>query len=125
MNKVDTIVATLTPGSIFNRKGHVFRSIDVLKKFSGLEEEELFSMLDGDLVQMVTCKPSRRGRRVLVALTEHIPAEDGEQICVAAGPCEPRPCAEPQPHDDNVRLRDENVAVARAEAADKDVNEAI
>ncbi len=80
MNTTDKIVTALTPGSIFNRNGMVFRSVASLAAFAGMEEDEILELLGGDLAQMVTCKPSKKGKGILVALTEQIPAEGEEGI---------------------------------------------
>ena len=69
MNVTDKIITALTPGSIFNRNGLIFRSLGSLAAFAKLEEAEVLELLNGDLVDLVTCKPSARGKGILVALT--------------------------------------------------------
>lgn len=88
MNQADKIVIALTPGSIFNRGALVFRSLASLAEFTGLEENQVLDILNGDLVAMVTCKPSKKGKGILVALTAALPAP-GEPILVAAMPVGP------------------------------------
>lgn len=85
MNTTDKIVTALTPGSIFNRNGLVFRSVASLASFAGMEEDEILELLGGDLAQMVTCKPSKKGKGILVALTDQIPADDADQVQILAG----------------------------------------
>jgi hypothetical protein len=69
VNTTDKIVTALTPGSIFNRNGLVFRSAKSLAEFSGITEDEVLATLNGDLAVLVTCKPSKKGKGILVALT--------------------------------------------------------
>ncbi len=83
MNTTDKVVTALTPGSIFNRNGLIFRSVSSLASFAGMEEGEILELLNGDMSQMVTCKPSKRGKGVLVALTNQIPVEEGGETPVA------------------------------------------
>ena len=92
MNTADKIVTALTPGSIFNRNGLVFRSVNSLAEFAGIPAEEVLELLNGDMAQVVTCKPSKKGKGILVALTDRIPApeEDGP-VNIAAFPCDPAP----------------------------------
>ena len=90
MNTTDKIVTALTPGSIFNRNGHVFRSIATLAEFADMDQDEVLGLLNGDMAALVTCKPSKKGKGILVALTDQIPQqeEDGP-VVVAAGPVAP------------------------------------
>lgn len=82
MNSTDRIVTALTPGSMFNRKGLVFRSVKSLAEFAGISEEDVLNILNGDLVAIVTCKPSGKGKGILVGLNEAIQAAQE----AAAGP---------------------------------------
>lgn len=75
MNTTDKIITALTPGSIFNRNGLVFRSAKSLAEFAGVPEDEVLALLNGDLAQMVTCKPSKKGKGILVALTAMVEAQ--------------------------------------------------
>ncbi len=90
MNTTDKIITALTPGSIFNRNGLIFRSLSSLASFTELEEGEVLELLNGDLAGVVTCKPSTKGKGILVALTAQIPAEveDGP-VAIVAGPVNP------------------------------------
>jgi len=89
VNPTDTIVTALTPGSIFNRNALVFRSVASLAEFTGLAENEVLDILNGDLVALVTCKPSKKGKGILVALTAAIVAQQNEPVVVAAIPVGP------------------------------------
>lgn len=90
MNTTDKIVTALTPGSIFNRNGLVFRSLGSLASFTELEEDEVLALLNGDLSDLVTCKPSTKGKGILVALTAQIPAEEVDgPIAIVAAPVAP------------------------------------
>ena len=90
MNTTDKIITALTPGSIFNRNGLIFRSVFSLAEFSGLEENEVLELLNGDLAQMVTCKPSKKGKGILVALTEQIPVEEPDgPVAIVVAPIAP------------------------------------
>ncbi len=90
MNSTDKIVTALTPGSIFNRNAHVFRSIMTLAQFAEMDEGDVLDILNGDLSGTVTCKPSAKGKGILVALTANVPQlEVGEPIHVTAGPVSP------------------------------------
>ncbi len=90
MNTTDKIITALTPGSIFNRNELIFRSLGSLASFTELEENEVLELLNGDLVDVVTCKPSAKGKGILVALTVQIPVEvpDGP-VAIVAGPVDP------------------------------------
>ena len=90
MNTADKLVTALTPGSIFNRNGLIFRSLSSLASFAELEEGEVLELLNGDMAQIVTCKPSKKGKGILVALTAQIPVpEEDAPVCVAAVPLGP------------------------------------
>ena len=96
MNTTDKIVTALTPGSIFNGNGLVFRSLGALAEFTGLAEDEVLELLNGDMSQVVTCKPSKKGKGILVALVEQVQiqqavaeAEAGEPTVIAAMPADP------------------------------------
>lgn len=91
MNTTDKIVTALTPGSIFNGNGLLFRSLSSLAEFAGLPEDEVLELLNGDMSQVVTCKPSKKGKGILVALIEQLQlhqqqAEAGEPTVIAAMP---------------------------------------
>lgn len=109
MNSIDKIVAALTPGSIFNRNNLVFRSVDTLASFTGMEVNEVLELLNGDLVQLVTCKPSKKGKGILVAMTDQIPVEGDP---VAAEPPVPQ-----------VAILAENACQVEAEVGDAPVIE--
>ena len=111
MNTTDKLVTALTPGSIFNRNGLIFRSVGSLAEFAGMEENEVLELLNGDMAQIVTCKPSKKGKGILVALTDQIPAAGGFDgvagpVNIAAGPVGPDV---PIP-DDGGLVQDEEVA---------------
>jgi hypothetical protein len=90
VNTNDRIIAALTPGSIFNRNGHVWRSLNSLTQFADLELGALIDVLNGDLSGLVTCKPSTADKGILVALTENltptVPDETVEAVQVALAP---------------------------------------
>jgi len=89
VNTNDRIITALTPGSIFNGSGLVWRSLNSLAQFAGLEENELIDLLNGDLAGVVTCKPSTKGKGILVALVEHLtPPGANQPTTVAALPTE-------------------------------------
>jgi len=90
VNTTDKIVTALTPGSIFNRNGLVFRSVGSLAEFAGMEDDEILELLNGDLAQLVTCKPSKKGKGILVALTAQIPIEEEDgPVAIVAAPVNP------------------------------------
>ena len=98
MNATDKIITALTPGSIFNRNGLVFRSLGSLASFTEMEEDEVLALLNAELAELVTCKPSTKGKGILVALTEHIPAEEQDgPVQIAAVPGEPMEAEVPAP----------------------------
>jgi hypothetical protein len=100
MNTNDRIITALTPGSIFNRKGHVFRSLKALADFAELETAELVDLLNGELAPMLTCKPStQKGKGgILVALTAQaeVAALAAEDFAVE-GEVPPEPLGEDEP----------------------------
>ncbi len=104
MNTTDKIVTALTPGSIFNGNGLVYRSLGALAEFTGLAEDEVLELLNGDMSQVVTCKPSKKGKGILVALIEQaqLQQQGGEPTVIAAMPDEAgEPVAEEEPaHED-------------------------
>lgn len=73
MNPQDIIVTALTPGSPFNEKGMIYRSVESLSAIVGLPTGEVMGLLAGDLAGMVSCKPSKKGKGLLVALKANIP----------------------------------------------------
>jgi len=85
MKAQDVIVTALTPGSPFNPKGKIYRSVKSLAAITGYPAEEIFSLLAGDLAALVACKPSNKGKGLLVALKAQLPAAPVEQVLVAGG----------------------------------------
>lgn len=75
MNPQDIIVTALTPGTPFNEKGLIYRSVNSLAAIVGLPTGEVMGLLAGDLAGMVSCKPSKKGKGLLVALKANIPAD--------------------------------------------------
>lgn len=73
MNPQDIIVTALTPGSPFNEKGLIYRSVESLSAIVGLPTGEIMGLLAGDLAGMVSCKPSKKGKGLLVALKANLP----------------------------------------------------
>lgn len=86
MNPRDAIILALTPGTPFNDKGLVFRSADALGAFAGIETAEVMDLLVGDLAQLVTCKPSKKNKGVMVALKAQLQANPAAQVKIAGGP---------------------------------------
>jgi hypothetical protein len=86
MNPRDAIILALTPGTPFNDKGLVFRSADALGAFAGIETAEVMDLLVGDLAQLVTCKPSKKNKGVMVALKAQLQAQPAAQVKIAGGP---------------------------------------
>ena len=88
MNPQDAIILALTPGSPFNDKGLVFRSTHTLAAFAGIELGAVLDLLVGDLAQLVTCKPSKKNKGVMVALKAQLQAQvqPAAPIKVAGGP---------------------------------------
>jgi hypothetical protein len=68
VNAIDRIITALTPGTIFNKGGLVYRSLGTLAKFAGLEEDETVALLSGDMAGLVTCKPAKDQQTILIAL---------------------------------------------------------
>lgn len=91
MNSRDAIVKALTPGDMFNQKGHVWRSVRTLTQFASCEPAEVLDILDEHFQDMVTVKPNTNHPEhgPLVALNLHIPAEEPEEQ-VAPEPGQPQ-----------------------------------
>lgn len=87
MNTQDIIITVLSFGTPFNPHNKVFRTVTTLASFCNLENEEVLELLAGDLSNLVVCKPSTKGKGILVALQVNVPdlAED-PQIAIAGGP---------------------------------------
>lgn len=91
MNPVDAIITALTPGSLFNQSGKVFRSTKALAQFAGVEQNEILELLQDNLADQVTIRPSakRPENGPLVALTAHLPEQaenpEGPQVQIMAG----------------------------------------
>lgn len=83
MNPRDVIVTSLTPGTPFNPKGKIYRSVKSLGVITGISEGDIMELLAGDLAALVSCKPSAKGKGLLVALKNQLPAE---QVQVVGGP---------------------------------------
>jgi hypothetical protein len=86
MNPLDAIILALTPGTPFNDKGLVFRSVDTLRAFAGISTNEVMDLLIGDLALLVTCKPSKKNKGVMVALKAQLQVQPPVQIKIAGGP---------------------------------------
>lgn len=93
MNPRDAIILALTPGSLFNSKGLVFRSTYTLAAFAGIEPGDVVDLLAGDLAQEVSCKPSKKGKGIMVALKAQLQAQPVEPIKIAGGPAFNAPLA--------------------------------
>lgn len=85
MNPRDAIIMALTPGSPFNEKGLIFRSTQTLGAFAGIEPNEVLDLVAGDLSQDVSCKPSKKGKGIMVALKAQLAAQ-AAPIKIAGGP---------------------------------------
>ena len=85
MDARDIIVTALSPGTAFNGQNKIFRSVDTLAKFCSLEPGEVLDLLAGDLGNDVVCKPSTKGKGILVALKANVPAEPEDPQVVAVG----------------------------------------
>lgn len=86
MNPRDAIIMALTPGSPFNEKGLIFRSTQTLGAFAGIEPAEVLDLVAGDLSQDVSCKPSKKGKGIMVALKAQLAAQPAAPIKIAGGP---------------------------------------
>ena len=87
MNSRDAISKALTPGDMFNQKGHVWRSLRTLAQFAGCERNELLDILDEHFQGAVTVRPNRGHPEhgPLIALNAHIPANEGDPQVVVMG----------------------------------------
>lgn len=90
MNPVDAIVMALTPGSLFNQSGKVFRSTKALAQFAGVEQGEVLDLIANNIADQVTIRPSakRPENGPLVALTQHLADQEqpgGPQVHIVAG----------------------------------------
>ena len=87
MNSRDAISKALTPGDMFNQKGHVWRSLQTLAQFAGCERNELLDILDEHFQGAVTVRPNRGHPEhgPLIALNAHIPANEGDPQVVVMG----------------------------------------
>lgn len=90
MNPVNAIEKALTPGSLFNQHGKIFRSAAALGQFAGLNIQEVLHLVDENLADRVTIRPSQRHPEngPLIALTECIPDQPEEgavQVKVVGG----------------------------------------
>lgn len=87
MHQNDIIISVLTPGSPFNRKEKVWRSLETLATYTGLFAGEVLGILAGDLANQVCTKISKEPGKVLVALKSQLPEPGVEdvQIHVIAG----------------------------------------
>lgn len=70
MNNQDIIITALTPGSPFNANNKIWRSVSTLSTFCECEPSDILEIIAGDLGQQVTCKPSTKGKGILVALRD-------------------------------------------------------
>lgn len=86
MNPRDAIIMALTPGSPFNEKGLIYRSTQTLGAFAGIEAGEVLDLIAGDLSAMVSCKPSKKGKGIMVALKAQLQAQPVAPLKVAGGP---------------------------------------
>ena len=91
MNAVDAIVMALTPGSLFNQNGKIFRSAKSLAQFAGIPQQEVLPLIAEHLSNIVTIRPSakRPENGPLIALTAHLPLQaepaGAPQIKIVAG----------------------------------------
>ena len=97
MNPVDAVVQALTPGSLFNQNGRIFRSAKALAQFAGTDHGGLLEILEGNLAEQVTVRPKakRPENGFLVALKENVPDQqepaEGPQVKVVGGNAVPAP----------------------------------
>jgi len=84
INPVDAIGMALTPGTIFNQGGNIWRSASALGQFAALGSREVLALIVAHLSDKVTIRPSAKNPQngPLIALTEFIPDDlvDGEGV---------------------------------------------
>jgi hypothetical protein len=88
MNSRDAISKALTPGDMFNQKGHVWRSMRTLSQFADCPRNELLDILDEHFQGMITVRPNRSHpeQGPLVAITAYITvADEDPQVVVTGG----------------------------------------
>lgn len=88
MNPVDAVVTALTPGSVFNQNGKVFRSAKALAQFASVEQKEILGLIAEHLADQVTIRPSakRPENGPLIALTQFVPdQEEPAVVKIVAG----------------------------------------
>lgn len=100
MSARDRIITALTPGTPFNSSGLVWRSVDALSRFAGLDPDQTLEILAGDLAEEVAVRPSKTNAGLLAALKAQIPqaADPGDdvQVAVAGGPAFNAPAEQEQ-----------------------------
>ena len=60
INPRDAIIAALTPGTPFNPHNYVYRAVQTLAQFAGVEPSEVMELILGDLSSQIQCKPNRK-----------------------------------------------------------------
>ena len=77
---MDIIIAALTPGSLFNPKEKVWRSMKALMGFTDLSHGDILGILHGDLASQVLVKPGNTSGLLIALATNAMAGE------LAAGP---------------------------------------
>lgn len=89
MHVNDVILNVLQPGSPFNPKSKIFRSVDTVAAFAGLSRGDTLSLLAGDLAPQVVMKPSKKPGVILVALKvvldQQAPQPEPKMVKVVGG----------------------------------------
>ncbi len=86
MNTQDRIMAILTPGTMFNINGRVWRSMSTLCAYCEMESDPLLELLSAEFNDTVVLKPSDK-KGILIALKANIPPPEQENapIVIAGG----------------------------------------
>ena len=124
MDVRDLILTALKPGSPLNPNGKIFRSMEVLVAFTGLEAGEVQELLLGDLAQQVHIKPSiKKGWMVRLRPVEVQAQAAALAAAVIGGPVEAVIQAElPLAYTDQELLeKSQAFAAGMLAAADEDV----
>ncbi len=108
MNTLERMEAALTPGGIFNEKGHIWRTVEAVRVFAGLDHEEdaLAVLNGGDLGRPVVYKVSTKGEKKLMVAFRDLADGENQPVLVVAGNA-----VAPEPNEDLVAA----AAVAEAQ----------
>ncbi len=85
MNPRDAISKVLTPGDMFNQRGHVWRSVRTLAQFASCDFADVLDILDEDFQGLVTVKPNTKhpAHGPLVALSAQVELHEAQDVAVA------------------------------------------